>query len=102
MAHPARSLVAGAQHQVLGVAFLLLLALFAYLTYGIFNKKFTAYDDVTRKLVRGDGLLAWSPAGYRERRPRRAARRVQVLTPPSTVAAIQAGYAPEVHPSARP
>jgi hypothetical protein len=25
---------------------------------------------------------------------------VKVLTPPSTVAAIRAGYAPEVHPSA--
>ncbi len=49
-------------------------------------------------LVWGDGLLAWSPGGYRERRPKGA--EVKVLTPPSTVAAIRAGYVPEVHPSA--
>lgn len=51
-------------------------------------------------LVLGDSLLAWSPGGYGERRQRPKGVQVQVLTPPSTVATIRAGYAPEVHPSA--
>jgi hypothetical protein len=51
-------------------------------------------------LVWGDRLLAWSPAGYRERRPRPKGEGVWLLTPPSTVASIQAGYVPDVHASA--
>ena len=51
-------------------------------------------------LVRGDRLLAWSPGGYGERRLRPKDEEVEVLTPPSTVKAIRAGYAPESHPSA--
>ena len=46
------------------------------------------------------GLLAWSPGGYRERRPRSGSGCVEVLTPASTVRAIRAAYAPVVHPSA--
>jgi hypothetical protein len=51
-------------------------------------------------LVRGGGLLSWSAGGYTRRivRPRKAD--VLVLTPASTVAAIRAGYVPEVHSSA--
>ena len=41
------SVFSSVRHRVLGVAFLLLLALFAYLTYAIFNKSFVSYDDVT-------------------------------------------------------
>ena len=51
-------------------------------------------------LVRGNSLLAWSPGGYGERRRRPKDEEVKVLTPPSTVKAIRAGYAPESHPSA--
>ncbi len=51
-------------------------------------------------LVSGGRLLAWSPGGYGERRRRPKGERVRVLTPPSTVEVIRAGYAPEVHPSA--
>ncbi len=51
-------------------------------------------------LVWGDGLFAWSPGGYQERRPRPRGKKVRVLTPPSTVEAIKAGYVPEVHASA--
>jgi hypothetical protein len=51
-------------------------------------------------LVRGDELLAWSPAGYQERRKRDSSATVGLLTPPSTVAVIRAGYQPGVHPSA--
>jgi hypothetical protein len=46
-------------------------------------------------------LLKWSPAGYGERRPRPAQLDVALLTPPSTVAAIRAGYLPAIHASAR-
>jgi hypothetical protein len=53
-------------------------------------------------LILGDQLLAWSPAGYRERRPRPRGERASVLTPSSTVDAFRAGYVPEVHPSAFP
>jgi hypothetical protein len=51
-------------------------------------------------LVLGDHLLAWSLGGYRERRRRPKGEEVRVLTPKSTVATIQAGYVPEIHPSA--
>jgi hypothetical protein len=51
-------------------------------------------------LILGAELLAWSPAGYTERRCRPRGEMVSVLTPRSTVAAIQSGYVPEVHPSA--
>jgi hypothetical protein len=51
-------------------------------------------------LVWGTCLLAWSPGGYGERRPRPKKADVFLLTPPSTVGAIRAGYVPEVHVSA--
>jgi hypothetical protein len=58
-----------------------------------------AGDDATSYLVWRDELLAWSPSGYHERRPRPAGVRVSVLTPAPTVTAIRAGYVPGVHPS---
>jgi hypothetical protein len=51
-------------------------------------------------LVRGGCLRAWSPSGYGELRRAPKGAEVNVLTPRSTVAAIRAGYGPEVHPSA--
>jgi hypothetical protein len=51
-------------------------------------------------LVLGDELLAWSSGGYTGRRQRPRDEETTVLTPRSTVAAIRAGYEPEVHPSA--
>ncbi len=51
-------------------------------------------------LIWGDSLLEWSPGGYCKRRPRPDGEIVRVLTPKSTVAAIRAGYTPEVHVSA--
>jgi hypothetical protein len=52
-------------------------------------------------LVLGDDALPWSPGGYGEPvRPTRGRRTVDVLTPPSIVRAIGAGFAPMVHPSA--
>ena len=52
-------------------------------------------------LVWGDSLLEWSPGGYQERRPRPKGEEVRVLTPKSTVAAIRAGYSPEIHDATR-
>jgi hypothetical protein len=51
-------------------------------------------------LVQGDYLLAWSPAGYGERRRRPNGEVVRVLTPKSTMETIRAGYVPAIHPSA--
>ena len=50
-------------------------------------------------LVLGDTLHAWSAAAYEDRR-RRPTGEVVVLTPPSIVAVLRAGYAADVHPSA--
>jgi hypothetical protein len=52
-------------------------------------------------LVLGGDALPWSPRGYGEpARTTRSRRTVDVLTPPSMVQAIRAGFAPMVHPSA--
>ena len=50
--------------------------------------------------VRGDRLLGWTPNGYGPpvKRPRETT--VDVLTPPSVVAVLAAGYRPRWHPSA--
>jgi len=50
-------------------------------------------------LVLDGELLAWTPGGYRDRRPLPASE-VDVLTPPSILAAIRRGYRPAMHPSA--
>ena len=57
-------------------------------------------DDREAWLVLGGALLRWTPAGYRERRPRPAEGMARVLTPPSTVRVLAAGYRPTLHPSA--
>ena len=51
-------------------------------------------------LLWGGHILGWSPGGYTGHQQRPAGEEVTVLTPGSTVAAIRAGYRPEVHPSA--
>ena len=60
-------------------------------------------EDGEPLVVVGPALLRWTPAGYAERRPRRAGRRVELVTPPSLVEVLRAGWAPLVpllHPSA--
>lgn len=52
-------------------------------------------------LVLAGWLLAWSPAGYRDRLPVAALDRVTVLTPEATVATLAAGYRPKLDSSAR-
>ncbi|MFL6798812.1 MAG: hypothetical protein ACJ8F3_15490 [Xanthobacteraceae bacterium] len=51
-------------------------------------------------VLRGDTLLAWTPAGYGGRRRRQSGMIVQVLTPPIVIAALAAGYKPVWHSSA--
>jgi hypothetical protein len=55
-------------------------------------------------LVLGLHLLRWTAAGYATRRPRPAGRRVTLITPPSIVEVLRAGWderlVPVVHPSA--
>ncbi len=50
--------------------------------------------------VRGNRLLRWTPSGYTQARPRPRAMQVDVLTPPSIVAVLKAGFHPLWHPSA--
>jgi hypothetical protein len=65
---------------------------------GVFVK--LGVPDRDAWLIRGDDLLEWSPGGSTRRRRRPRGEAVSVLTPRSTVAAIRAGYVPDVHPSA--
>jgi hypothetical protein len=51
-------------------------------------------------LLIGGGMRPWSFHGYGAPAPADPAGRAEVLTPPSIVAAITAGYRPLVHPSA--
>jgi hypothetical protein len=51
-------------------------------------------------LVLGGELLAWTPGGYADRRSRPGRGAVAVLTPPSAVAVLRAGYEPVLHPTA--
>jgi hypothetical protein len=43
--------------------------------------------------------ISWSPAGYRQ--AQNALQDAMLLTPPSTLRALSAGYKPALHPSAR-
>jgi hypothetical protein len=53
-------------------------------------------------LVSGDLFLAWTPAGYDAAIPKPALVQIEVLTPPSIVAILLAGYRAMLHPSAAP
>jgi hypothetical protein len=48
-----------------------------------------------------DHLTEWTPDGYGPPRVRPRAGRAMVLTPPSSVAALRAGYETQIDPSAR-
>jgi hypothetical protein len=50
--------------------------------------------------VRGQHLLRWTPQGYAAAQPRPRRVEVDVLTPPSILKVLAAGYAPRWHPSA--
>lgn len=54
----------------------------------------------TPYLVWDDALLPWQPEGYQSPQTRPSLDLVEVLTPPSIVAALVQGYMPALHPSA--
>ena len=59
-------------------------------------------EDGEAWLLLGDELLRWTPGGYAERRERPAGDAL-LITPPTTVDVLRAGWAPVVpfiHPSA--
>jgi hypothetical protein len=62
-------------------------------------------QDGAPSVVLGPDLLSWTPAGYVGRRPRPTGGQVTLITPPSLVAVLRAGWeGPLVaflHPSAR-
>jgi hypothetical protein len=54
-------------------------------------------------LVRGDALRLWTPAGYTDAMVRPAGERAELITPPSLVEILRAGWrgaVPLLHPSA--
>jgi hypothetical protein len=55
--------------------------------------------DGTAWLLWAGRLHAWSDAGYTRRQARPARGEIEVLTPPSLVQILAAGYVPVVHPS---
>ena len=60
-------------------------------------------DAAQAWVVVGSDLMRWTPAGYDSRRPRPRRGRAVVLTPPSLLAVLGAGWQPDVpllHPSA--
>ena len=56
--------------------------------------------DLAPGLIWGDCLWRWTPQGYDRPRPRPPGARLPVLTPPSVVATLAAGWRPVAHPSA--
>jgi hypothetical protein len=61
-------------------------------------------EDRAPRLVLGERLLTWTTAGYVDPRPRGAGRPAVLITPPSLVGVLGAGWRPLVplfHPSAR-
>lgn len=60
---------------------------------------FTLIDGGTH-LVLGDELVQWTHAGYGDRRTRPVSGRVRVLTPPSSVAVLRAGYPVQIDSAA--
>jgi hypothetical protein len=60
-------------------------------------------DGGQARLVLGERLLAWNPGGYTDPRPRPAGAPAALITPPSLVAVLRAGWTgavPLLHPSA--
>lgn len=51
-------------------------------------------------LVLDRAVVPWSTAGYGEPRPRPRTGEAELVTPPASVAALRAGYVPQLDPSA--
>ncbi|MGH9244624.1 MAG: hypothetical protein ACRD29_09975 [Acidimicrobiales bacterium] len=56
--------------------------------------------DGQSMLVLDDAVVPWSTQGYANRRSRPNTGQVDVITPPSTMAALRAGYEPQTDPDA--
>jgi hypothetical protein len=65
------------------------------------NGTFVLLEDGTPALIVGDHLADWTVDGYGRHRPRPKLGTAAVLTPPATVAALRAGYEPQIDASAR-
>ena len=52
------------------------------------------------RLIRGDCTWGFSFDGWRDPRPRANGSTVEVITPPTSVAALLNGFDPVLHPSA--
>lgn len=50
-------------------------------------------------LVVGDAVVPWTTAGYAAPLPRPRSGQVRVITPPTSVAALRAGYRPQLDPA---
>lgn len=57
--------------------------------------------DESPRLVAGDRLVEWTRAGYGDRRARPARGAATVITPPSTIHALRAGYPVQIDAGAR-
>ena len=60
----------------------------------------TLAEDADAYLLWQKAFLRWTPAGYDRRRPLDLKAIGKVLTPPSIVRTIAAGYVPALHPTA--
>jgi hypothetical protein len=58
-------------------------------------------EDGRAALVLGDALVPWTTEGYGSRRSRPTAGTATVITPPSTVAVLRAGYPVQIDPAAQ-
>jgi hypothetical protein len=58
--------------------------------------------DGAPKLVVGDLVVEWTGAGYGRPEARPASGDADVITPPSTLAVLRAGYPVQVDPGACP
>jgi hypothetical protein len=61
---------------------------------------FTVVEGVPAVVI-GGHVTQWTTEGYAARRPRPRAGVATVVTPPSTVSALRAGYVPQIDASAR-
>jgi hypothetical protein len=62
---------------------------------------FVRLEDGAPALVLDDALVEWTVEGYADRRRRPPRGTVEVITPPSSVAALRAGYPVQVDDAAR-
>jgi len=57
--------------------------------------------DTSPAVVIGDQLTVWTHEGYRDKQARPPRGTASVITPPSSIAALRAGYRVQIDPSAR-